>query len=433
MHISYLADARSPIARNWISYFAASGKHRVTVISSYPCAADAIPGARVIEFPFALSSLSRSPMNGNAGHESNFLNRILAEFRSGRLLEPSNRLRSWIAPMDIERKTRAMTALIHDLKPDLVHAMRLPFEGFLAAAAVKTVPLLISIWGNDFTLFADRSRRLGELADAALLRADGLHCDCRRDLKAAFARGFSQTKPWRVLPGNGGIQTDEYFKAKPDPDLLREFGIPEGVPLIVNPRGFRVYIRNDNFFRAIPLVLKEFPRAFFVATGMAGNPVAERWIRHTHVKNSIRLLPFINREQLATLFAASQVSVSPGSHDGTPNTLLEAMACGCFPIVGDVSSLREWIANGENGLICDETDPRSLASCVIRALRDPNLRVEAAEINRDLIRTRAEYATVMLEAESLYDEVAARQTAGSRERSKFAAESVLTNSEVRGE
>ena len=63
-----------------------------------------------------------------------------------------------------------MTAVIDELQPDLVHAMRLPFEGFVAAAAVKTAPLIISIWGNDFTFFADRSRRLSELANAVMRR-----------------------------------------------------------------------------------------------------------------------------------------------------------------------------------------------------------------------------------------------------------------------
>jgi glycosyltransferase involved in cell wall biosynthesis len=406
MHICYLADARSPIAQNWISHFVASARHKVTVISSYPCAPGAIPGAQVIEFPFALSALTRGSQNGNTRSARDLRARILAEFCSGRFLEASTRLRSWVAPIDIARKTKDIAAMVDDLKPDLVHAMRLPFEGFLAAAAVKSVPLLISTWGNDFTLFADRHRELSRLADAALRRANGLHCDCRRDLKTAFSRGFSQTKPHRVLPGNGGIDTAAYFNTRPDLNLLRRFEIPPGLPLVLNPRGLRAYIRNHTFFRAIPLVLKQIPEAFFIATGMAGNPVAERWVRHLRVKKSVRLLPSVSREELASLFAASLVSVSPSSHDGTPNTLLEAMACGCFPVVGDVPSMREWIVNGETGFICDETDAKSLASGIVRALQEEALRTEAAEINRNLVRRRAEYSTTMAEAEKLYDEVA---------------------------
>jgi hypothetical protein len=57
MHICYVADARSPIAKNWISHFVAR-KYRVTVISSYPWASDEIPVAQAHELPFALSSLA---------------------------------------------------------------------------------------------------------------------------------------------------------------------------------------------------------------------------------------------------------------------------------------------------------------------------------------------------------------------------------------
>lgn len=409
MNICYVADARSPIAKNWISHFV-ERQHQVTVISSYPCAADEIPGTRIVEFPFALSSLSRMSVNARArnGKLARF-SRLIAEFGDGAFLQASNEIRTWIAPLDIRRKTEAMSRLLREIQPDIVHAMRLPYEGFLAAAAAGTTPLLLSVWGNDFTLFADQKAKLGRLANSALLRADGLHCDCRRDLKIAMARGFSSAKPWRVLPGNGGIDTDSYFSSRPDPDLLREFGIPEGAPLVINPRGFRAYVRNDTFFRAIPLVLKHVPDACFLATGMFGNPVAERRVRRMGISGSVRLLPTVSREQLVGLFAASQVSVSPSSHDGTPNTLLEAMACGCFPVVGNVESLREWITDGANGLICDESNPHSLASSIVQALRDSALRETAGKINRRQIRERAEYAMTMTEAEALYREVAANK------------------------
>ena len=47
MRICFIADARSPIARAWIGYFAGR-EHEVHVLSTFPCAADAIPGAEVL-------------------------------------------------------------------------------------------------------------------------------------------------------------------------------------------------------------------------------------------------------------------------------------------------------------------------------------------------------------------------------------------------
>ena len=415
MHICYVADARSPIAKNWISYFVTRG-HQVTVISSYPCSLDEIPGAQIIEFPFALSSLSgKIHANNGARPVTIFRSKLLAQFRGGKLLAASHRVRAWIAPFDVRRKTSSLSTLIHDLKPDLVHAMRLPFEGFIAAKAVRSVPLLLSVWGNDFTLFASESLKLATLTHSALQRADGLHCDCNRDLNLALAQGFHPRNPWRVLPGSGGVQ-DFFFNVAPDRELLKEFCIPEGVPLIINPRGFRTYVRNESFFKAIPIVLRKLPSAFFVGTGMLGNLIAKRWIRRMNIADSVRLLPILTREQLASMFAAAQVCVSPSSHDGTSNSLLEAMAGGCFPVAGDLESVREWIADGENGFLCKPNNPNQLAECIVRALLDANLRGRAAEFNRRLVRERAHHPGVMENAEHFYDEVLSAAAPGKKMR-----------------
>ncbi len=39
---------------------------------------------------------------------------------------------------------------------------------------------------------------------------------------------------------------------------------PVEEPVIINPRGFRPYVRNDVFFKAIPLVLEKQPDAKFI-------------------------------------------------------------------------------------------------------------------------------------------------------------------------
>ena len=41
---------------------------------------------------------------------------------------------------------------------------------------------------------------------------------------------------------------------------------------------------------------------------------------------------------MAALFRQAQVMLSITTHDGTPNTLLEGLASGCFPIAGDIES-----------------------------------------------------------------------------------------------
>jgi glycosyltransferase involved in cell wall biosynthesis len=108
---------------------------------------------------------------------------------------------------------------------------------------------------------------------------------------------------------------------------------------------------------------------------------------------------------MADLFRQAQVVVSPTTHDGTPNTLLEAMACGCFPVVGDIESLREWITPGENGLLVTPDDPRALAGAIVQALETPALRASAAAYNQRLVAERAEYKQGMRRVEDFYQEL----------------------------
>jgi glycosyltransferase involved in cell wall biosynthesis len=301
------------------------------------------------------------------------------------------------------------------IRPDLVHAMRIPYEGMLAALAVEGYgegghtgpPLLVSVWGNDFTLHASATPAMARLTRLALRRADALHTDCQRDLRLAHRWGYPEGKPAVVLPGGGGVQLDVFYP----PEILAKAAEPsQGVPTVINPRGFRAYVCNVAFFQAIPLVLKELPSARFICPAMAGEAQAQRWVETLGIGEAVELLPQQTRLQMAGLFRRSQVAVSPSTHDGTPNTLLEAMACGCTPVAGDIESLKEWITSGENGLLIDPRDPVAMAEAIILALRDRSLRQRAREYNTRLVAEKAEYGQVMGEAEEYYFSLESRSS-----------------------
>jgi glycosyltransferase involved in cell wall biosynthesis len=102
------------------------------------------------------------------------------------------------------------------------------------------------------------------------------------------------------------------------------------------------------------------------------------------------------------VYRRAQILVSPSIHDGTPNTLLEGMACGCFPVAGDLESIREWITPNENGLLFDSNDPQSIANAIINSIENKNLRSKAAGLNREIISVRAEYSESMRGVEKFY-------------------------------
>jgi glycosyltransferase involved in cell wall biosynthesis len=306
-------------------------------------------------------------------------------------------------PFSLPKAAEELQLLITKLQPDLVHAMRIPYEGMLAALAcfqLKTnhPPLLVSIWGNDFTLHAPATRQMTRLTHYTMDHASALHTDCHRDLSLAQQWGFNPAKPSIVLPGAGGIQLEVFYPDKKPEKIAK----PSQGFRVINPRGLRAYVRNDTFFKAVPLVLEKFPHTRFLCPTMADAPEAKRWVRELNLNHVVDLLPRQSRPAMAELFRQAQVVVSPSTHDGTPNTLLEAMACGCFPVVGDIESLREWITQGKNGFLVDPADPQGLADAICEGLQNPELRAQAQNQNTRLIAERAEYSQVMGNAAKFY-------------------------------
>ena len=372
-----------------MSYFLDSG-HRVHLVSTYPCDPD--PRLRSYDLvPVAFSRLAGEGMGGGGSP---------LRVQGAAALRARTLLRQWLGPLTLTSATRRLRLIYDQVQPDLVHAMRIPYEGILAALAELPVPLLVSVWGNDFTLHAPSNPLLARLTRLALHRADALHADCQRDVRLAYAWGLGENVPTVVLPGAGGVQREIfYLPSQP------ERAWAEQNPRVINPRGVRFYMRNDTFFKSIPYVLERTPAVRFVCPAMAGEPEARKWVERLGLAGSVELLPRQSRSQMADLFRRSLVAVSPSTHDGTPNTLLEAMACGCFPVAGDLESLREWVEPGVNGLLVDPGDPEALGRAVVAALQDAGFRQKAAEYNLKLIAERADYQGVMAEAERFYRDI----------------------------
>jgi len=405
-----IADARSPIAQNWINFFCANG-HEVHVLSSYPCEPDVLPRASLHVLPVAFSALSEAT-KGKQSDGSATAKPASALLRRSRehLTAIAAHVRYWLGPFDVYRRVKQVRQMIVALNPDLVHAMRIPFEGLLAAEALRhvPVPLMISVWGNDFTFHAKGSPLMRHLTRRAMERTDALHPDCYRDARLGAEWGLAAGKPVVVLPGSGGVQRNIFYPGRVDESFLQKWNLALPGPVVFYPRRFRPgSVRTDTFFQAVSSVLSQRPDVTCLCIGMAGHPVAEQWKRTLANPDAVRLLPTVPREEMAHFFRLADVTVSPSQHDGTPNTLLEGIACGAFPVAGDIESVREWITDGENGLLCDPTSSSALATAIHRALVDSELRRHAFSCNQALVNERAEYQTVMAKAEAFYAQVIA--------------------------
>ena len=397
-HILVVADGRSPTTRSWINTLLTL-EFQVSLISTFDCpepedlAFFAVLPVAFSQFSSDKTSSKELPKDKKAG-----IGRLVSRNRNF-----FQKLRYWLGPLSLSLYTRLFSLIIENIQPDIVHALRIPYEGMLALNTPEGIPLVISTWGNDLTLHADQSPLMRKLTRKCLIRADGLLSDSQRDINLARQWGLREEIPTLHVPGSGGLDLERIRQADPERYDWAEFNLPGERPMAINSRGYRPgYVHQDIFFAAIPLVLEKVPDLVFVCPGLAGGQ-AEEWVTRYKIEQNAILLPSLPQDELWALNKKCMLFISPSSHDGTPNTLIESMACGCFPVAGDIESIREWIEPGKNGLLVDPHDPSALADAIIQAVSSPDLRTQAIEINHKVVHEKAALEITRPKIKAFYD------------------------------
>ncbi len=131
MRILYFADGRSPISLNWIKHFVTSA-HEVHLISSTPCEApfEGLASFHVIPLAFAaLKKQSTAPGASVSRPNQGLLGRFARRARYGIGSGAVTNAQYFLGAFEIHRHVAAARSIIKNVRPDLVHAMRIPFEG----------------------------------------------------------------------------------------------------------------------------------------------------------------------------------------------------------------------------------------------------------------------------------------------------------------
>ena len=100
------------------------------------------------------------------------------------------------------------------------------------------------------------------------------------------------------------------------------------------------------------------------------------------------MLPY---DQLIQWYQKAKIFVSIPQSDATSQSLLEAMAYGCYPIVSNLPANRQWITNAKNGLI--NMHPEELCADLEQAINMSNKEYSVAtEFNYKLMDQQARFS-----------------------------------------
>jgi glycosyltransferase involved in cell wall biosynthesis len=380
MRIAFIVDGRVEHARRWLTEFGKKSSATL-VLSTHPC--DGLDGHDIVHLPHLF------PASSIAGGGATAL----------RLNPAMQYLWQQLRTLEVPLQASAARSHLSRFRPDLIHAMRIQNEGYVAAAAANC-PWVLSTWGADFVLFGRKYPVHRWLTSRLLKKPDGLIVDCQRDMRLALELGYLKARPLTQFPGNGGVDL-KVFTPGPDPSG-RE-------PLIVFPRGFSSYMRAKTLIEAIRIVeSRALPLKLNYLFLVRPNSVnyAGTMLRKARLPSeSTHVAPFLDKIGLSDLLRRAMAIVSPSVVDGTPNVMLEAMASGTFPIMSRLDSIGEWIDEGQNGLLFNPEDPQELADCICRAVQDGNLRCGSALANARIVRERADLTEFLPRVGRFYSEV----------------------------
>lgn len=207
---------------------------------------------------------------------------------------------------------------------------------------------------------------------------------------------------------------------------LRRFVVPNAIPLeeidksrasepkevLDAAQGFVLYAGRlephqknlDNLLLAMREVLNAAPVGFVICGQGPHREAIDAFARAQGMADRVQMKGY--SPEIWSYMKAAKLFVSVSRFEGRPNTVLEAMACGCPVVVSDIPEHRE-ILDESSALLVDPHDPSAMARSVLEILRQP----EAATRRAAEARRRAEQWSIPSMAaqyERVYREVLTR-------------------------
>lgn len=265
-----------------------------------------------------------------------------------------HRIRTTEALVRQRSRRRALQQSVAEFRPDLVHALRLPYEGVSALSALANdVPVVISTWGQDFVAQAAADPVLRSWIRRALPRASGLIADVAEDLGRARDYGLEGV-PTAVAAANFGMTA-----AAP-----RQIDLAS--PMVTYTRGIGPHINYLDFIRAIPeIIARARTNLRFTGIGLASLGEAQELATDPIVGPRLSLTDKIGLEEFNAIVRESSATCSPATSDGMPISVLRSLAEGCATLVAPLPQFVDLASQTRSLVLMRGADRNAIVDAVL--------------------------------------------------------------------
>ncbi|MBM4434405.1 MAG: glycosyltransferase family 4 protein [Chloroflexi bacterium] len=197
------------------------------------------------------------------------------------------------------------------------------------------------------------------------------------------------------------------FAAAPRGRFRAELGIPPGAPLAGIVARLVPIKAVDVFLEAAARVRAERPEATFVIVG--DGELRDGLVARAQALGLAGAVRFVGwRADLPAIYADLDVLALTSRNEGTPVSIIEALAAGTAVVATAVGGVPDLIEHGSTGLLARDGDPSGIARAIGELLGDPERRRALGRAGRDAVHPKHDSATLIGAIDRLYTSLVGR-------------------------
>ena len=257
------------------------------------------------------------------------------------------------------------------------------FEGYFSPAKSRAVVFV--------------ERRLAALSDCILTLSEGLRADLVERFRVAPAAKV------RIVPL--GLHLDPFLDASGGAPLRKELGIAPDT-CVVTCVGRLVPIKNHRLLLKAGALIRQKGAGAVVLLIVGGGDLRASLAQDAEELRIADAVKFLGwRRDLPAVYAASDVVVLTSVNEGTPVSLIEAMAAGLPVVATSVGGVPDVVEDGVTGTLVPSGSAEALAEAIMVLAADGNLRASFGRAGRDRAFQQYTRQRLITEVAALYDEL----------------------------
>lgn len=305
---------------------------------------------------------------------------------------------------------RNIIEVVVDCKSDLIHAHFAYPEGVAGLLAKRETkrPLIVMLHGDDILVEPQNhyGLRLSKSVDTSIkwvLNGADLVIAASNATYNEACRIVKETKKVHLVPN--AVDTEKFNPSLDCSWVKKKLNI-ENCSVIFALASHSPVHGLEYLIKAVPIVTKEKDDVVFVIGGEGSlRTFHEQLAAKLGVKEKVKFVGLISRNQTPYYFAASDMLVVPSLQMAFGIVVSEAMACGKPVISSRVSGALDQIIDGTNGFLIKPQSPAEIAEKILWLLNNPISAKRMGMRGREIVEKKFNMDTRIEDILSLYREL----------------------------